>query len=396
MADVWLLEGAPRDYTWGSTTAIPELLGREPDGRPLAELWFGAHPHDAAFVPALGRPLDEVVAADPAAVLGADVAARYGELPFMVKLLAAQQCLSIQVHPTREQAVAGYDREDARGLPPDAPHRCYRDRNHKPELIFAITEFEALCGFRPVPGTLRLLELLGVPGLEPVADLLRGPDGLRAAFTHLLALAEPAPLVAEVVAAAEAAGRQPEFGEALHAVRQAAADFPGDAGVLVTLLLNAVRLRPGEALFLGAGNVHAYRRGLGVEVMATSDNVLRAGLTPKHVDVDELLTITDFTPLDDPRVGSREGAGVRFPVPVDDFAVTRIDLDEHTAPAAARTVPTFGGPAVLVCTSGSLEVDAGGATVALRRGQVVFASATPAVTVRGVGTAVVTTVGGEG
>ncbi|MGN6606238.1 MAG: mannose-6-phosphate isomerase, class I [Jatrophihabitans sp.] len=382
MPDAVLLEGARRDYAWGSTTAIQHLLGEAPDGRRLAEIWFGTHPDGATAIAGSGRTLQQWVEADPIATLGARVHGRHADLPFLVKLLAADRALSIQVHPTRAQAEAGFDREDAAGLPRDAAHRNYRDRNHKPELLYAVSDFEALCGFRPVAATQQLLRALDVPGLLPIADLLDGPDGLRAAFTHLLTLDDPAPLVDEVVRAAARVEPSPPLDGALRAVRQTGADDPGDPGVLVTLLLNHLTLRPGEAIFLGAGNVHAYLRGLGVEVMATSDNVLRAGLTPKHVDVDELLAITDFTPLAEPRWPVTDPPDT-FAVPVDDFAVRAV------RPDGARTRVEPHGPAVVVCTHGAVQVDG----LPLGRGAVAFVPDRAALELTGSGQAVVATTG---
>jgi mannose-6-phosphate isomerase len=336
---VFAVDGVLRRYGWGSRTAIQHLLGEQPDGRPAAELWFGAHAGDPS--PALGTTLEKVVAADPVGTLGPAVADRFdGRLPFLLKVLAADQALSMQVHPTREQARAGYAAEEAAGIPADAPERNYADANHKPELLCALTPFEALCGFRPVAGTLALLDELAIPELDDVAALLRGPDGLRAAFTALLTRDDPTQLVAAVRERATPDGP-------LRAAYLAAEHFPDDVGIVLTLLLNYVRLEPGEAIYLGAGNVHAYLRGTGVEIMASSDNVLRCGLTPKHVDVPELLRITDFAELAEPRWPA-DGAG--FVVPVPDFALYPVDV------AGLVALPGR-GPRLVLATTGQVEVD---------------------------------------
>jgi mannose-6-phosphate isomerase len=351
MRDVVLIEGVTRNYAWGSPTAIPNLLGRAGDGRPVAELWFGAHPDDPSpaqqhSIGAIG--LDELIARDPSRLLGPTVLERYGpRLPFLIKLLAAAQPLSIQVHPDLAQARAGFAAEQARGIPSDAPARNYRDSNHKPELLYALTPFEALCGFRPVAATLRLLSLLDLTGLAPIAALLAGPDGLRAAFTALLELDDPSSLVSEVVTRAGEIVDE-EFHSSLRAVERCARAFPGDVGVVLSLLLNAVTLAPGEAIYLGAGNVHAYLAGFGVEVMANSDNVLRCGLTSKHVDVDELLSITDFRPLENPRWAPD---GDTFVVPVPDFTLSVMNVEGAAVVDAC-------GPCIVVCTRGRAEVDA--------------------------------------
>lgn len=369
------LEGVIRRYDWGSRRAIQDMLGLPADGRPAAELWFGAHPHDPSPAPSLGATLDQLIAADPAGQLGAATAAQFGgRLPYLLKVLAAEKALSIQVHPTREQAAAGFAREQATGVPEDAPERNYRDPNHKPELLCALTPFDGLCGFRPVPQTLAVLEDLALPDLAFLADLLRGADPLRTAFTALLTLTDPASLANAVAERVADVRDGPLYG-----TRLAAEDAPGDVGVLVTLLLNHVRLDAGEAIYLGAGNVHAYLRGTGVEIMANSDNVLRCGLTGKHVDVPELLKITDFTVLDDPRWPALGG---RFQVPVPDFALTRIEVDEPTG-------LHDDGPCIVLCTSGSVSV--GG--VPLAPGHAAFVPAGEAVTIAGAGLAFVASVG---
>jgi mannose-6-phosphate isomerase len=381
------IEGVVRRYDWGSPTLIPSVLGVEPDGGPYAELWFGAHPDDPSPVPVHETHLEKLIDADPVALLGADTVARFGpRLPFLLKLLGAGKALSIQVHPTIAQAQAGFAAEDAAGLPRDAPHRNYRDPNHKPELICALTDFEALCGFRPVAETLRLLEALALPELDFVHAALTGADGLREAFTAVLTVADPLPLVEAV--RVRAAMLPDEWSGVGRAVAVAAGDFPGDIGVVLTLLLNYVRLAPGEAIFLRAGNVHAYLRGLGVEIMANSDNVLRCGLTPKHVDVPELLAITDFTPLDEPRMApARDGAGALYAPQVEDFALRRIQVSGPVEVAG-------GGPRIVLVADGVVEVGADGQWLSSGPGEAVFAEpAAGPLVVRGSGLVFVASAG---
>ena len=383
------LTGVARPYAWGSRTAIQQLLGRPPDGQPIAELWFGAHPDDPSTVD--GAPLDSLIAADPAGWLGSAGVERFGpRLPFLLKVLAAETALSIQVHPTLEQAQAGYARDNAAGLAADAPERNYRDANHKPELLCALTPFEALCGFRPVAATLALLDDLAMPELDFVADRLRGPDPLRAAFTAVLTHPEPAALVAALSRRTADASTGP-----LHGARLAADDFPDDVGSVLTLLLNHVVLAPGEAIYLGAGTVHAYLRGTGVEVMANSDNVLRCGLTPKHVDIDELLAVTDFSELAEPRWPRADG--LTFEVPVPDFRLAAFDAGselDYVVPA--------GAPRIVLCTDGAVRVTSmaggsgggarsgpGAVPVELAPGRAAFVPAGVPVTVSGHGTAFV-------
>jgi mannose-6-phosphate isomerase len=349
------LDGVIRRYAWGSTSVIQNLLGLPVDGTPAAELWFGAHPDDPSPVPVHGSSLDEVIDADPVAALGADVVAQFGgRLPFLMKLLAANTPLSLQVHPDLEQARAGFAAENAAGVPPDARERNYHDPNHKPELLCALTEFEALCGFRPVPETLALLHELALPELDFLRSALTGPDPLRAAFTALLTQAERDAAVEAV------SGRATPDGP-LRPAYLAAQHFPGDVGIVIALLLNYVRLTPGEAIYLGAGNVHSYLSGTGVEIMANSDNVLRCGLTPKHVAVSEVLAITDFRDLAEPRV-SADAGGFRVPVP--DFRLGLVDV------SGPVSISQF-GPRIVLCSAGSVSV----ADVSLTPGRAAFVPA---------------------
>ncbi|MFJ4714871.1 mannose-6-phosphate isomerase, class I [Streptomyces sp. NPDC088785] len=372
------LTNTVRPYAWGSTTAIPRLVGAEPTGEPQAEMWMGAHPGAPSGT---GRgPLNEVIAADPARELGEPAVAAFGpRLPFLLKLLAAGAPLSLQVHPDLVQAKQGYEDEENRGVPIDAPHRNYKDANHKPELICALTEFDGLCGFRAPEESARLLEGLGVDSLKPYADLLRAhPEeaALREVLTAVLSAdrTEMAATVAEATAAAQRIGGvyEPYAGIAHH--------YPGDPGVIAAMLLNHVRLQPGEALFLGAGVPHAYLDGLGVEIMANSDNVLRCGLTPKHVDVPELLRIVRFEATD-PGVlrpeASPDGEEL-YDTPIDEFRLSRYVLSEGGAPhdLTART------PQILLCTAGTVRVG----DLGLTPGGSVFVPADEKTEVSGVGT----------
>ncbi|MGW7168341.1 mannose-6-phosphate isomerase, class I [Streptomyces sp. NPDC054884] len=345
------LDNTVRPYAWGSPTAIPHLLGIEPTGEPQAEMWMGAHP---------GAPsrtdrgtLVDVIDADPRRELGEPTVARFGpRLPFLLKLLAAGAPLSLQVHPDLTQAKEGYEDEERRGVPVDAPHRNYKDANHKPELICALTEFDGLCGFRPPAHAADLLDGLGVDSLKPYVDLLHAhPEeaALREVLTAILS-ADPAETAHTVTAAAAACDR---LGGAYTPYAGIAHHYPGDPGVIAAMLLNHVRLQPGEALFLGAGIPHAYLNGLGVEIMANSDNVLRCGLTPKHVDVPELLRIVRFEPAD-PGVlrpeAAPDGEEV-YDTPTDEFRLSRYVLAAG-GPAHDLTRPT---PQILLCTAGAVQ-----------------------------------------
>jgi mannose-6-phosphate isomerase len=355
------LNNTIRPYAWGSPTAIPELLGLPVTGAPAAELWLGAHPDEPSrWADDPLRPgLDALIAAAPTQLLGEQSVEEFGpRLPFLLKLLAADKCLSLQVHPNSEQARDGFAAEEARGVPRFSPERDYSDANHKPELLCALTDFEALCGFRPAAATCRFLDALIGAGASELAlyrELVAAPEGLRAAFTTMLTLPEPAraELIAATVSACEQLAAVPgEWQGPTRACLLAAGDFPGDVGAVLTLLLNYVRLEPGQAIFLGAGNVHAYLRGLGVEILASSDNVLRCGLTPKHVDVPELLRVAVIEPLADPLSPvSRVSPSLSvYPVPVSDFELSVL------SPAAGEVLLDGDRPRLLIATHGTVVV----------------------------------------
>ncbi|KUJ66676.1 mannose-6-phosphate isomerase [Streptomyces albus subsp. albus] len=384
-----------RPYAWGSTTAIPELLGVRPTGEPQAELWMGAHPGAPSHLDRGAGPvaLSEVIAADPEGELGPEAVRAFGpRLPFLFKVLAAGSPLSLQVHPDRAQAEAGFADEEARGVPLDAPHRNYKDANHKPELICALTPFEGMCGFRDPVETAELLDVLGVDSLKPYVDLAHAhpeSDALRELLTAVLT-ADPeamAETVEQIGHAAERVAAQPgPWADACAAYASLARHFPGDPGVIAAMLLNHVRLQPGEALYLGAGVPHAYLGGLGVEIMANSDNVLRCGLTPKHVDVPELLRVVRFEggapnvlrPEADP-----DGEEL-YATPIDEFRISRHVL---VADTTARPLPA-GTPQILLCTAGTVRLRAvdGSDELTLAPGESVFAPAGERVEAAGDGT----------
>ena len=352
------LTNRPLDYAWGSTALLADLEGRTPSGANEAEIWFGDHPANPA-VTAGGERLDEWLAAhdQPA-------------LPYLLKLLAAASPLSIQAHPSKSQAEAGFAREEAAGIPRDAAARTYRDANHKPELIVALSdEFRALAGLRPLDGTRALLRELGSAGAV-VADRLDGTrEATAEALTWLLSDAA-APAVSAVIAAARAASSE-EFAEEFALAAALDERYPGDPGIVVALLMNLVTLRRGEGLFVPAGVLHAYLEGLGVEIMAASDNVLRGGLTPKHIDADELVSVLDATDEVVPVVhAAADAPGIeRYDVPIADFAL-RVVRPES---AQGVDVPITGVTIALVTTGEFvLEGRASGARATLIPGQAVL------------------------
>ncbi|MBT2387685.1 mannose-6-phosphate isomerase, class I [Streptomyces sp. ISL-11] len=391
------LANTVRPYAWGSTTAIPELLGTAPTGEPQAELWMGAHPGAPSRVDRGDgpRPLCDAIAEDPEAELGAAAVRRFGpRLPFLFKLLAAASPLSLQVHPDLERARAGFAEEEARGVPHDAPERTYKDANHKPELLCALTAFDGLCGFRAPDETAGLLAALDVDSLKPYVDLLHArpeSDALREVLTAVLSAEHTA--IAETVEAATAAAGRLAAEEGPHRAAYAAyaslaRHYPGDPGVIAAMLLNHVRLHPGEALYLGAGVPHAYLDGFGVEIMANSDNVLRCGLTPKHIDIPELLRVVRFESTAPAVLRPEADAGGEevYTTPADEFRLSRYVF----APASETpaTLPE-GTPQVLLCTAGTAVLrDGDGTELTLRRGESAFVRADERVRLAGDGATV--------
>lgn len=366
------LTNAPRDYAWGSETLIPALQGREPNGRPEAEVWFGDHPGSPARV-GDGRTLGEVRAD-----------AGRPPLPYLLKILAASSSLSIQAHPSIAEAVEGFAREEAAGIPRDAAERTYRDDNHKPEIIVALSErFRALVGLRPVARTRELLSVLGTaPGVVALREALDAPDesaALRTVIEDVLSGRSEA-IVADV-SAALAGAESRDFAEEIDVLRAITRDFPGDPGIVVALLMNLVVLRTGEAVFAPAGVLHAYQDGLGVELMAASDNVLRGGLTPKHIDVPELMSIVDTRPAPAPvLVPTRGDEGELFDAGVPDFALTRVEVDGADARVA------LSGPAIVLAAEGAVTVRAGGVRVDLVSGAAAYADDEETLVLSGHGT----------
>ena len=372
----------PRPYAWGSTTAIAQLLGHAASGGPEAELWLGAHPGSPSVIldptqTGGAADLAEWIAADPETTLGRFAAS--GRLPFLLKVLAAATPLSLQAHPTLEQARAGFQRENELGIARDAPERNYKDAFPKPELIYALSPtFDALCGFRPLDEVRALLRALidaslGMedPQPQPLEDLLDSLSGSDVALPETVewvigrrtGVATLVSLVT-MLASRGVSGYDAEMAT----VSSLAVEYPGDPGIVISLLLNRVSLAAGEALYLPAGNIHAYLSGLGIELMSASDNVLRGGLTPKHIDVPELLNVLDFTPVKVPYLHATlpsEGVAAFRPDGAD-FELLRIDgmfLDASVA---------LTGPAIALCISGEVSISGAASSSSLALGDAVY------------------------
>ena len=371
---MWCLHNTIQRYAWGSHEAIARLQGRAvPTTEPEAELWMGAHARAPSRLgSAAGRSLLEAIEADPEAMLGSRVRERFGpRLPFLLKVLAAAEPLSLQAHPDQERAREGFMREDVAGIDRAARHRNYRDPHAKPELVCAMEPFVALCGFRAVEDTRALIDALGVAALRERAEPLwtQPPgEGVAAVVHDLLTMPEPGPLVDAVVEAAADRTSQSWEREREWTVRLGER-YRGDPGVVVALLLNLVELQRGDALFLSAGRLHCYLEGTAVEIMGGSDNVLRGGLTPKHVDVPELLDVLDRRAGPVPIIRSR-GVGEHeavYDTPSPAFRLSRVELSSGACWRAEVR-----GPEVLLCVEGTAEIRAGAGQLELSVGHSAF------------------------
>lgn len=368
------LTGWRKADDWGSTEAIPAFLGETPDGGPVSEMWFGDHPDGPTGISGDGGgTLAELIAADPRAALGKGLLFSFGpHLPYLAKLIAPAEALSLQVHPTKEIAREGYLREDVLGIPRNDPRRTYRDMNHKPEMIYALTDFEALVGFR-VPRKAR--SVLGdLPGdlAASLRDRLHMPTlrgGLRSLVTWLFDRDSPATpeAVEEFAAGCRArleAGTSPSV-RADSLVARLAEVHPGDPGIIVAFLMNPVSLRAGEAVYIPPRQIHSYQSGFGIEVMAASDNVIRAGLTEKFVDADQLVEIVEYSALPPVRVGAEHPGEHtdRFLAQAQEFmlSVTVVDAGSGAGSSVgvgsgAVEVPGE-GPRIVICTEGQVVLE---------------------------------------
>ena len=368
-------------YAWGSTSAIPLLQGRAPrPDLPEAELWMGAHPKAPSLIKVDSNwaRLDEIISAYPVELLGNKTADLFdNKLPYLFKVLAAARPLSLQAHPDLDQAQSGFERENDVGIPFDAPHRNYKDDNHKPECICALTDFWALCGFRKVSEILTLASPIVSVELDHLLQILKNrPDseGLKLFFKKMMTLPSEVKLqtTREAVNGVQALAEKNPVYRWMLSLSNA---YPGDIGILSPLFLNLIKLHPGEALYLSAGELHAYLEGVGIELMANSDNVLRGGLTPKHVDVNELLQVLNFCERGlqvlSPQA-AQDGEAI-YPCDVKEFKLSTLKVDHHTVYRSDRQRSME----IILCISGKSTISDSEANkdVALDKGTAVVVPA---------------------
>ena len=384
---IYKMENPIKDYPWGSHTAINEFYNiSNINDQPQAEMWMGCHPNGSSqLIDAENNKIniDDFIKQAPETVLG-DAFNKFGELPFLFKVLAADKPLSIQVHPSKIRAEEGCAAENLAGIPVSSPNRNFKDPNHKPELVFAVTPFNALNGFRPFNDIVELFNgLVLAPLQNEIAGFKKLPSGdtLRVLFEALLILEGEAKKAAIAELLTYAANQTSLVFET---IKQLAAMYPDDMGIFSPLLLNVVKLNPGEAMFLYAETPHAYLQGLALEVMANSDNVLRAGLTPKYIDIDALISNIRFDVTEPENILMQpevSGNQAEYPIPVQDFSFSILtnesSLNENIHMTSAS---------VLFCEHGQFEVACAQNAVTVEKGESVFVPASAsAISVTGSG-----------
>ena len=363
------IQGQVKNYDWGSKELIPNYFGASESNEKIAEIWFGTHSLGESVSEPGGIPLSKLIDK---------------RLGFLVKLLAASKSLSIQVHPNKVQAQQGFEKEHNLGISLDDPTRLYKDSSHKPEALIALTEFHALCGFRPRAELAQVFSVFGKTESEfqDLEQHLASGTPLDHIFKSLIGNTSLAARFLETVPETQSDTLAQRGRDLLANLLE---QYPGDTGSLVALMLNQVELSPGEAIFLPAGNIHAYLSGLGLEVMAASDNVLRCGLTPKHIDAAELLKIADFQELENPKIAPKKLAEglVEYPVEVDDFSVYMAEVSGKNILADIDLPST----AMVVCTAGEVAVSTSlDEREVLTKKQVVYVSGAKKISLSGSGT----------
>ncbi|WMP07284.1 mannose-6-phosphate isomerase, class I [Vibrio parahaemolyticus] len=371
------LDNTIQNYSWGSHTSIHDLFGIDnPTNEPQAEIWMGTHPNGCSKLADTKQLLSDVINQNKTQSLGNYTTARFGELPFLFKVLAAESPLSIQVHPSKHKAEIGFARENEQGIPLDAANRNYKDPNHKPELVYALTFYKAMNGFRPIEKILSLFEQTNITALGSEINKLKATpnsDGLRVFFSAIMSLEGDRKQQAlnELYASLERPAKTAMAREAYGYIKDFRQHYADDIGLFSPLMLNTIELAPGEAMFLHAETPHAYVQGTGLEIMANSDNVLRAGLTPKYIDVTELIDNTIFNPIDPKQIKLapvHKEDKLSYPIPVDDFGFEVITVKE------SATIQFVRSAEILFCIEGEITVSNQDVHITLKAGESVFVS----------------------
>ncbi|EGQ7755849.1 mannose-6-phosphate isomerase, class I [Vibrio vulnificus] len=372
---IFKLENVIQNYVWGSQTAITELFGIDnPEQVPQAEIWMGTHPNGCSKLAHTGMLLSDFIQSDPANVLGDYTVERFGDLPFLFKVLSAEKPLSIQVHPSREKAIEGYQKENLQGLQLTDSSRNYKDDNHKPELVYALTFYKAMNGFRTIEEIVSLFDQAKVETLRvDLEKLILQPTstGLKAFFDVVMNLSAERKqrALAELLQAVDQPAKTAKAREAFELIKEFRQDYRDDIGLFSPLLLNIVELEPGEAMFLHAETPHAYVKGTGLEIMANSDNVLRAGLTPKHMDIAELISNTNFISTDRDKLILKPfniENKTAYPIPVEDFSFEIVNVETTERRQYVRSAE------ILFCIEGNCAIRHGSDVITIAAGESVF------------------------
>ncbi|MCX8650110.1 mannose-6-phosphate isomerase, class I [Gilliamella sp. B2776] len=370
---IWKLENSVKNYDWGSIDNIPKMFAIDnPTKKLIAEIWMGDHPKGCSLaIDKMHKKirLDNLIKNHPLATLGAKTFQKYSDLPYLFKVLSANKALSIQVHPTKFNAEQGFAKENQLGIALNDPKRNYKDPNHKPELIYALTPFKAMCSFRAITEILALFSQVNVPTLSNELEQLHihaNEQQLKCFFQALLTLSPERKhqAINQLLNCIKPFTNEPYL-----TIKTLANDYPNDIGIFMPLILNVIQLQPSQAMFLSAQTPHAYLCGTGLEVMASSDNVLRAGLTNKHLDIDELLKNTSFNSLSldaliiAPIIRQNK---IDFPVPVDDFKFEIIDSDNQARNEKVTSAQ------ILFCLEGNITLTSKFEIITLTKGESAF------------------------
>lgn len=358
-----LMQNVIQDYAWGSTSSIQQLFDiPNPENKPQAEIWMGAHSNGCSKIEYQGDflRLDTIINQDKSNVLGERTKQKFDELPYLFKVLAAEKALSIQVHPDKKAAEVGFDKENKAGIDLKASNRNYKDPNHKPELVYALTSYQAMNGFRNYADIIKPFEKMDVPALNVPLSAFKNNQtqtGLTAFFEAILSLEgeQKSSALDALLAHVEKNVECPTAALILDLSKQ----YPGDVGLFAPLMLHVITLKPGEAMFLDACTPHAYIKGTGLEIMANSDNVLRAGLTPKYMDIPELIanTICQPKPNNDILLAPIEEKNAKhYPIPVDDFKFSVYETEAELTCDSAEIIFAINSDVTLTHSSGYVLV----------------------------------------
>jgi mannose-6-phosphate isomerase len=375
------IKGVVQHYSWGGYEFIPALLGIDNAGQqPFAEYWLGAHPNHPSTIEGTEVSLSELIREQPGKVLGTSVSKHFSSLPFLFKILDVRQMLSIQVHPSKESAIKEFALENEKGIPVNAPHRNYKDENHKPELMVALGDFWLLHGFK---NEIRLKEILQAKPEFHFLLSIFGENNYKTLYEAVMTMEQEkvdailSPLLQPVLPMYESGQLQKSSEDfwAARAVSTFCKDGHYDRGIFSIYFFNLIHLKKGQGIFQPQGMPHAYLEGQNVEVMANSDNVLRAGLTDKHIDVKELLKHVDFKATIPAVLPAENDFAVTYNSPAQEFELHAYQFKGQ------KEIISSQSPEIWFLLSGTARVTAKDETIEMKRGEAVFLGSGEEVTI---------------